>query len=465
MNMDLYMWIGYPVSPYFEKWVGTLEGIDYMIDNLVKKGFNGIVIGPFSAIENPEGKRQYGPFNSEIYRESLRQKIGSNIIKADFYHPFYPTEKYYQDTIVRAPYVSGCEISGKKYFKQVMKIAKDRGLKVYYLWMSATPINEFAPINTQIITDAFGNKKDFVCINTPRFSEYMAGYLQDILDNYSELDGIILDLLQFPSYTADLLFTCFYEGCRNKAEKYGYVFNDFKRAALKTFSQIKNLNRERIMQISNNGLGPIDTIAEIFSNEDFVNWWNFRFSSINEFAQCVRDIVNDIDPSLELNIDCVSPSFAPLFGVNMKSLRKYADVINPKFYPSEDLFGWRGSIISYANFIRENREKEVDEYLAIKFLAKLFNIEELSKFKTLIELKETPFSIELFKNEINKAINLINDRKRIKPWVRLDYALTDEIKNMIKALSSANLGGAIFRYYAAATEEKLNIIQKEFEKY
>ncbi|MEM3063134.1 MAG: hypothetical protein QW303_06305 [Nitrososphaerota archaeon] len=44
------MWVGYPVSPYFEKWIGTLEGIDYMIDNLVKRGFNGVVIGPFSAI-------------------------------------------------------------------------------------------------------------------------------------------------------------------------------------------------------------------------------------------------------------------------------------------------------------------------------------------------------------------------------------------------------------------------------
>ncbi|MEM2178732.1 MAG: hypothetical protein QW272_07955 [Candidatus Methanomethylicaceae archaeon] len=39
--------------------------------------------------------------------------------------------------------------------------------------------------------------------------------------------------------------------------------------------------------------------------------------------------------------------------------------------------------------------------------------------------------------------------------VRLNYALTGEIKNMIKALSSANLGGAIFRYYAAAATEKI----------
>ncbi|MEM3406309.1 MAG: hypothetical protein QXJ06_04925 [Candidatus Aenigmatarchaeota archaeon] len=465
MTMDLYMWVGYPVSPYFEKWIGTLEGIDYMIDNLVKRGFNGIVIGPFSAIENPEGKRQYGPFNSEIYRESLKQKMGSNIIKADFYHPFCPTEKYYQDTIVRAPYVSGCENSGKKYFKQVMKVAKDKGLKVYYLWMSATPINEFAPINVQTITDVFGNKKGFICINTPGFSEYMAGYLKDILDNYSEINGIILDLLQFPSYTADLLFTCFCEACHNKAEEHGYAFNDFKRSALKIFSQIKNLDKEKIMQISDDGLGPIDTMAEIFSDENFVNWWNFKFSSINEFAQCIRNIVNDINPSLELNIDCVSPSFTPLFGVSLKSLRKYADVVNPKFYPSEDLFGWRGNLISYANFIRENREKEIEEHIVIKFLAELLNLKEVSKFKTLNELREASFSVEIFKNEVNKAVNLFGDKKRIKPWVRLDYALTSEIKNMIKALSSANLGGAIFRYYAAATEKKFDIIQKEFKKY
>ncbi|MEM3063135.1 MAG: hypothetical protein QW303_06310 [Nitrososphaerota archaeon] len=362
------------------------------------------------------------------------------------------------------PYVSGCEISGKQYFKQVMKVAKDKGLKVYYLWMSATPINEFAPINIQAITDVFGNKKGFICINTPGFPEYMAGYLKDILNNYSEIDGIILDLLQFPSYTADLLFTCFCEACHNKAEKHGYAFNDFKRAALKIFSQIKSLDKEKIVQISDDGLGPIDTMAEIFSNEDFVNWWNFKFSSINEFAQCIRNIVNDINPSLELNIDCVSPSFTPLFGVSLKSLRKYADVINPKFYPSEDLFGWRGNLISYANFIRENREKEIEEHIVIKFLAELLNLKEVSKFKTLTELREVSFSVELFKNEVNKAVNLFGDKKRIKPWVRLDYALTSEIENMIKALSSANLGGAIFRYYAAATEEKLNMIQKEFKK-
>jgi hypothetical protein len=290
----------------------------------------------------------------------------------------------------------------------------------------------------------------------------MAGYLRDILDNYPDLDGVILDHLEFPSYTADALFTCFCDGCHAKAKSYGYDFNDLKQTALKFYSWIKNLDKRRIERISEDGMSPVDTMAEIFSHEDFVNWWQLKFKSTTELAGHIREIVNEVDPSLELHIDCVAPSFAPLSGVNVTSLSRYCNMFNPKFYPSTDYWGWHARLTSYADLIREG--KEIDESVTFKFIVKLFGLKGLLRYKSINELKNTPLPTELFRNEAEKAIELFGDKRRIRPWVRLDYALTSEIRNMVRAIADAGLEGAFFRYYSAATEEKLDIIQEEFGK-
>jgi len=459
LSFDANIWIGWPPSPQYSMNIGVLEGINQVMANLVERGFKGIVIGPWSAVENPKGKMEYGPFDSETYRKSLRAGVGSKVIKTDWYHAFNPTPKYYEATNLKPRYLpEKIENLGRKYFKEIVKAASDCGLNIYYLWLLDSKLEQPVPDNSQETADVFGRKMGWSCMNDPGLPEYMKGYLKDILDNYPEINGVILDSLGFASFEADEIFTCFCDVCRDKAESYGYNFSDLKLAALRFRSWLRD--EKNIKQISENGISSIDYVAKIFSDKDFVDWLQFKFKSTNDIARSIHEVVQEVDPLLKLHIICMNPSFAPISGVDILNLKKYCDILTPKLYPTEDYWCWRHRLDSYVEFIRGG--SGVDESTAIKFLSELFNLEWLSKYQSINELKSKVMPVEAFENEVKKLIDLFGDKSRIRPWIWLDYALTDEIKNVLKAVAGAGLKGAFFKRYSGATEEKLDMIQKEF---
>ena len=455
-----YMWIGWPPSPRLNEYVAKIEGINNVLNSLIKRGFKGIVIGPWAAVKNPKGRRQYGPFTSDAYRESLRRVIGDRCIKVDHYHPFNPTLRYYEASPLKPRIMpKGIENVGEKYFKEVVKAAYDRGLEIYYLWMLVCHTYGNPPNGAKEIIDVFNKGKEYVCPNTPGLPEYMEGYLRDILDNYPEVSGVILDHLEFPSYVAGEIFTCFCEGCRAKAEEYGYNFQSLKLGALKLYAWIKGLSEERLRWYLENDLSPMDILAELFDYEGFIEWWQFRLRSIKELAKRIQEVVHEVDPSLELNMDSVAPSFCNISGVSLASLSRYSDMLNPKLYPTESYWGWRNRLASYVGFISSGAG--VKEGTAFKFLIKLFGLKALSSYRNLDELRGEVFPTELFLNELEKAIRWYGNRRRIRPWVWLEYSSIREIKNMLQAIVKAGVEGAIFKQYSAATEEKLNLIQEE----
>jgi len=429
------------------------------MNKLVEAGFKGLVIGPFSALEDPNGRRYYGPFTEDIWHEALREHIGSKSIRMNLYHAFKPNPKNYEGTEVKPIHVSGAEVSDLKWFSTLLKEAKDRGMKVYYLWMLACQISELAPKNVSEVTNVFGKGMDFLCLNTPGLAEYMKGYLKDILENYPDIDGVIVDHLEIPSYTSDLLFTCFCNACRRTADKLGYDFERMKLAALKTYRDLVYLDEKTIKKIADGEIGFSDLLGSVIGDEYIREWLEFRFETINKLANELRQVIIDVDPNLEFHIDAITTSFAPCSGVSFKRLSSYAHMINPKLYPATDLWGWRTRIKDYINLVRQN--KPIDDATMFRFLEKLFGIKGLSNFSSLDELYKKPLPVELFINELEKASLLFGTKQRVRPWLRIDYAMVDEIRNMLRAVKLAGVEGVFIRNYAAATQVKLNIVKEE----
>jgi hypothetical protein len=194
-------------------------------------------------------------------------------------------------------------------------------------------------------------------------------------------------------------------------------------------------------------------------DEFLTDWFKFRFETVNELADELRQVINDVNPHLEFHIDSVTTSFAPCSGVSFKALRRFAYMINPKLYPATDLWGWRSRIKDYINLVRQN--KSIDDSTMLKFIERVFGLIGISNFKTLNELYSKPLPKELFINELEKAALLFGSKHRIRPWLRIDYELVDEIRNMLKAIRESGVEGVFIRNYAAATQLKLKIIKEE----
>jgi len=452
-----FMWID---TPLFDRSAVGLEGVDRALDTLIDAGIRGIVLGPTwtaEIVETPEQGRSYGPFTDNVFRESLRVNIGAKPVYARWFHAFKPDKRLYHFTRLK-PYRGPDTGSKPDIFSEIVRSSKEKGIRVLLLVEGATPVVFLNPPEGSVMMkDVLGNEMGYNCPNDPEFPEYMEAYMRDSYENYPEIDGFMVDHLEFPSYTISEIFACFCEGCREKASALGYSFEALKSGARRAYKRLAHLTQNQVAAISIARRGMLDSFAVLAADRELSDWIRFKVESLNAVFESIRRSVNDIDIKLELNIDCVTASFALLSGVDLGNLRGYADFVNPKLYSTPDFWSWRGRISEYVKTLTK-LNLELSEEAALRFLYIVFGMELLSSEKTLEETVDTK-SPQKVLSEIQKNAAFLGDKSKLRPWIRLDIEM-EELDNLLGALVKTGIEGVLIRSYEVATEEKLESIHK-----
>ena len=453
-----FMWID---TPLFDRSAVGLEGIDRVLDILVDAGIRGIVLGPpwaAEVTETPEQGRPHGPFTDKVFRESLRVHIGAKPIYARWFHAFKPDERLYRFTRLK-PYKAPDRGGKPDIFKQILKSSKEKGLSVLLLVEGATPtVFLNPPEGSVMMEDVLGNEMGYNCPNDPEFPEYMEAYMRDSYQNYPEIDGFMIDHLEFPSYTISEIFACFCEACRQKASALGYPFEELKSGARRTYKRLAYLTPDDIVAISTARSGILDSFAAFASDRELSDWISFKVESLNALFETMRACTKDIDPRLELDIDCVTASFALLSGVDLRKLHRYADFVNPKLYTTPDFWGWRGRITEYLKTLTKLNPR-LSEQATLRLLHRIFGMELLLGGRTLEETLGAKFPQRVLSSEAQKNLAFLGDMAKLRPWIRLDIEV-EELDNLLRALTETDVEGVLVRSYEVATEEKLNAIRR-----
>jgi hypothetical protein len=439
-----------------------LEGIDNVLDNLIKRGIRGIVLGPLwcaEVVKHPGEGSPYGPFHEEIYRESLRKNVGEKTIYTKWFHAFEPDLELYRRTRIKPYTRPPMEKNELDPYAQIIKTAKEKGMRILILYITATPSVVILPEGSTEIRDIAGNKMGFSCINDPELPEYTWAYLHDIYQHYPEIDGFAVDHIEFPSYTLAEVFTCFCDGCRAKASELGYSFERLRATAKKLYTCLSVIKSHDVQAILETRRGILDYFELLLRDTSFIDWIRFRMESTNSFATKVRSFIKEMNPKLEVNIDAVTTSFALPSAADFHSLRDICDSINPKLYITSDFWGWKGKITEYVKTLT-GINPELSEEACLTLLYKIFGLDGLSEIKSLKELNEKPISYETLLSELNKATAWFGDKSRVRPWIRIDIS-AEELHNMLMAIKDANVGPPLIRMYDVAPDEKIETISRE----
>jgi len=453
-----FMWID---TPLFDRSAVGLEGVDRTLDILMDAGIRGIVLGPpwtAEVTETREQGRSHGPFTDRVFRESLRVNIGAKPIYTRWYHAFEPDERLYRFTRLK-PYKAPDRGRKPDLFKQILKGSKEKGLRVLLLVEGATPtVFLNPPEGSVMMEDVLGNEMGYNCPNDPEFPEYMEAYMRDCYQHYPEIDGFVVDHLEFPSYTTSEIFACFCGACRKKASSLGFSFEGLKLGARRTYKRLAHLTPDHVATISTARSGILDSFAAFAGDRELSDWISFKVGSLNALFETLQACTKDIDPKLELDLDCVTASFALLSGVDLRKLGGYADFVNPKLYTTPDFWGWRGRISEYFKTLTMLNPM-VSEQATLTLLHKIFGMELLSGGRTLEETVGAKFSRRVLSSEVHKNVAFLGGRHKLRPWIRMDIE-AEELINLLESLTETKVEGILIRSYEVATEEKLNAIRK-----
>jgi hypothetical protein len=267
----------------------------------------------------------------------------------------------------------------------------------------------------------------------------------------------MVDHLEFPSYTISEVFGCFCEACRKKAAVLGYAFDELKSGAKEAYEHLAGLSSDCF---SSNGM--LDAFAKLVGNPKLWNWLRFKVESLNALFEDAQKVTKEIDSRLELDLDCVTASFCLLSGVHLGKLSGYGDFVNPKLYLTNDFWGWRGRISEYFNSLSKLNPK-LSEKATLQLLFEIFGMQLLMDKRDLKEIMNTPFTQKVLSSEVRKNLGPLGDRKKLRPWIRLDMQL-GELENLLRALSESDVEGVLIRSYEVATTEKLDAVRRLFAR-
>jgi len=401
-----------------------------------------------------------------------RPVFGEKVIYVRPYSSFEPNMNLYKNTKVKPlP-----KKASKDYVGEAIKIAKDMGMKIDIIdaptavptpsigqekWGYPYPqpgLDEYKHVRVD------GKRIDGIeakgCFNNPDVRNYALARIKDIVSHYPDIDTLILDHIEFPTYNIKDNFSCFCEHCYKEAKKMGYELDKIKEEVYNFYKRVKNISKQTIRNIKYYR-SLFDSIDLLINNPLLFNWIKFKTDSVVEFVKEVRSILKEENKNVALGLTGFTPTLGYLGSRNYKKLAEYCDVLLPKFYNEH----WGLIAKWWAEELMEYNANLIDEE-CIEFFYVLTGWSELGAPKKIDEIDpSSPKGIippETLITESVKIRNMVQEKSKIFCFLHC-WGTKENLEKKLRILKECPIDGIALWNYGLLSDEKLNIL-KEYLK-
>lgn len=332
------------------------EGINAVLDNLEMIGATSVSTTPYVAepvaeasishdrAEGSTGRRREPPADGDRGhgreidrplwgRKSLYIRTGSS-----FEHDpaLFEGQKY-------APLVAN-ELTAKSghIINDFLDEAKKRGLKTYLQAHTShlPPLREGLDESEQIAdTPQLPNggvpsdgMVNFASLASPDIRDFFTAEITDILRNYPQADGLLLDRMEQSFYTFDDAFVDFSQHARNAADTLGFDFESMSAAVAEVIQSFGSLTNDDLDSIDQRLDIPIAFDSQLRNSNPLHSAMEFRSAITSRFLGNLRKAADNVRPGVELIPITFPPPLSTLTGADFSSYSKHADAVMIKFF-------------------------------------------------------------------------------------------------------------------------------------
>jgi hypothetical protein len=182
-----------------------------------------------------------------------------------------------------------------------------------------------------------GNRMvNFASLASPAVLDFMAAETTDILNEYPEVDGLLLDRMEQSFYTFDDAFVDLGSHARAAAGKHNLDFEAIDDSVAATLNRFRTLTNEDLDAIKSRLDIPIGfpSVATNASTAQFslVDAMHLRSAITTDFLKTLRTASDQVRPGVELIPITFPPPLSALTGVDYSEYSKYADAVMIKFF-------------------------------------------------------------------------------------------------------------------------------------
>ncbi len=313
---------------------------------------------------------------------------------------------------------SAAEHAGHDIFNELVKPAKERGIKIYARLLEPGRLDVDGRIaNYEKVTsvDIFGELRNEPCRNNPDYKAFMKAMVTDLFSNY-ELDGY-----QWGSERsgplAEVLYRagkpgCFCDHCLNRAKKQGINADKAKTG----FDELYNTVLKTIHGNSVPASGVLNHIFHLFIKyPEILAWENLWHQSLNDLYAMIYTTIKSIKPEAKVgrhfasNMTTLNP--IDRAATDYGAIAKHTDFIKPILY--QDVMASRISD-SFLGAWRKGTLKGISEEGALELL-RVFNGYSEDVLPPAEKLKESSLSAGYVYQETKRIVKMVEGKAEVFP--------------------------------------------------
>ena len=449
------------------------EGIDHVLDNLVKRaGANAVATSPYVMEEGDEatGARE-PPIDAGAGSVRLldRPLWGKRELWVKTAPSFVPDKQLYEG--LRYQPAEPTELTRRQgsVIHQFIEAAHARGLKVYFQVQAVIPpgyrvqfggpVDDDAPRmpSGQIPARRVDNNG---CLASPHIVNYSHALIRDLCSQYPQVNGIRFDWPEYPPYLLDCVFVDFCEHVENAARDLdGFDFDAMRRDSGKLYDMLNGgLTNELVEAFTESASDPDQwsaALAEHFPGAAAMIQLKATLS--DRLLSGFRDVMKSIAPQMELAPSAFPPPWSIVSGMDFGRAARHCDALSVKLYGMH----WAMMLRFYGDQLRAANPGLSPQLLA-RMLVRLLDIADDDGLPSLDDY-QYPAPNEPHPIGRKSQIRKIETAQRQAGDTPIHafahgYGPLDDFRQRIEVATEASQHGIWVNRYAYLSDEKLDAI-------
>jgi len=285
--------LGVFVSPKYVQ----AEGIQQVFDNLDSIGTHAICIHPHVFRPSAGGQR-FPPLHIDGYERLVARPVwGKRELDLERFLTYAPDAGLYEDCPYRPDAKPVPPDLDAGLPQQMIEEAQRRGMQAHmlihpflapHLRLQDQPVcvDGSCPIQPPVAASA--------CLNSPAAEAYGLALLQDTVQNYGEVDGLIPDWVEFGAYRLEDHFTCFCPHCERRARDLGLNWSVMKEDVTNLWDHLHALTPRRLEDSRRILRNPSELLELLMHHSGWLHLLRLKADSVVSFYVKMRRLMDTL---------------------------------------------------------------------------------------------------------------------------------------------------------------------------
>lgn len=320
------------------------EGVQPIVDNLVRAGVTAVATNPTVTAPAPEGTGTFQPpaDAGSSPRTFDREIFGKHALWVESAPSFEPNPDYYRDSTYGPRTVKPLTAEHGDVIDQFIAACRSAGLQLFFQIGAVQPTGMRDEDRPRQVDGSVGEVRmaDTGSLASPAIRAYNRAYVRDILARYPDVDGFRIDWPEYPCYTmyetlhdlgphvrkwADA------EGSEIRSRELG--FEAIQGGMQRFYKKISGELTDSALE-GTGGLSIPDAF-QYLAGEDRAavrEWLAIKADLSVDLVADWRRLLNGIRDGLHLTAHAFMPPYSDVTGLDFPRVAEHCDAVSPKFY-------------------------------------------------------------------------------------------------------------------------------------